>query len=55
MTVDGMGSISHLSFKRGIGYSYIFETFIPLLRIGGLNLEHLDKMVIHNPARILGQ
>lgn len=46
---------SHLSFKGGIGYSYIFETFIPMLRDAGLKQESLDKMLIHNPARILGQ
>lgn len=46
---------SHLSFKGGIGYSYIFETFIPMLRAAGLKQESLDKMLIHNPARILGR
>lgn len=46
---------SHLSFKGGIGYSYIFETFIPMLRFAGLKQESLDKMLIHNPARILGR
>lgn len=46
---------SHLSFSGGIGYSYIFETFIPMLRSAGLKQESLDKMLIHNPARILGR
>ncbi len=46
---------SHLAFKGGIGYSYIFETFIPQLMAAGLKQESLDKMLIHNPARILGQ
>lgn len=46
---------SHLSFSGGIGYSYIFETFIPMLRSAGMKQESLDKMLIHNPARILGQ
>ena len=45
---------THLEFKGGIGYSYIFETFIPMLKAAGLKQESLDKMLIHNPARILG-
>jgi len=45
---------SHLKFKGGIGYSYLFETFIPMLKEAGFKQESLDKMLIHNPARILG-
>ena len=45
---------SHLKFKGGIGYSYLFETFVPMLKEAGLKQESLDKMLIHNPARILG-
>lgn len=45
---------SHLKFKGGIGYCYLFETFIPMLKDAGLKQESLDKMLIHNPARILG-
>ena len=45
---------SHLKYKGGIGYCYLFETFIPMLKEAGLKQESLDKMLIHNPARILG-
>ena len=45
---------SHLKYKGGIGYTYLFETFIPMLQAAGLKQESLDKMLIHNPARILG-
>ena len=45
---------SHLEFKGGIGYSYLFDTFIPKAKAAGLKQESLDKMLIHNPARILG-
>ena len=45
---------SHLKYKGGIGYNYLFETFIPMLREAGLKQESLDTMLIHNPARILG-
>ena len=46
---------SHLKYKGGIGYCYLFETFIPMLKEAGLKQESLDKMLIHNPARILGE
>ena len=45
---------SHLKYKGGIGYCYLFETFIPMVKEAGLKQESLDKMLIHNPARILG-
>lgn len=45
---------SHLAYKGGIGYCFIFESFIPKLMAAGLKQESLDKMLIHNPARILG-
>lgn len=45
---------SHLKYKGGIGYGYLFETFIPMVKAAGLKQESLDKMLIHNPARILG-
>lgn len=46
---------SHLRFKGGIGYAYLFETFIPMLVRAGVTQESLDKMLCHNPARILGR
>ena len=45
---------SHLEYKGGIGYSYLFDTFIPMVKAAGLTQESLEKMLIHNPARILG-
>jgi phosphotriesterase-related protein len=45
---------SHLKHKGGIGYCYLFETFIPMLKEAGFKQESLDTMLIHNPARILG-
>lgn len=45
---------SHLKEFGGIGYSYLFETFLPMLRAAGMKQESLDQMLIHNPARILG-
>ncbi len=45
---------SHLKYKGGIGYGYLFETFLPMLTRAGLKQESLQKMLVHNPARILG-
>ena len=45
---------SHLNSRGGIGYCYLFETFIPMLKEAGITQKSLDKMLIHNPARILG-
>ena len=45
---------SHLKHKGGIGYGYLFETFIPMVKEAGLKQESLEKMLTHNPARILG-
>ena len=45
---------SHLKHKGGIGYGYLFETSIPMVKEAGLKQESLEKMLTHNPARILG-
>ena len=35
------------------GYTTVMKRFVPLLREKGVSQETLDKMLIHNPARIL--
>ncbi len=44
---------SHLNYKGGIGYNYLIDTFLPMLRASGIKEEHIDKMLIDNPKRIL--
>lgn len=46
---------SHLKYKGGIGYCYLFESFIPKLLEAGLSKASLDQMLIHNPKRIFGE
>lgn len=46
---------SHLKHKGGIGYCYLFETFLPMLKEAGFRQESLDKLLIQNPNRILGE
>lgn len=37
----------------GTGYSYILETFLPHLRRRGVSEEHIRKMMVENPRRVL--
>lgn len=40
---------SHLEYKGGIGYSFLLNSFIPLLQEGGLSERFIEKMLITNP------
>ncbi|CAM3392975.1 phosphotriesterase family protein [Pseudostreptobacillus hongkongensis] len=42
---------SNMEYMGGIGYSYIFDIFIPKLLEKGLSKESIDKMLYHNPRR----
>ena len=44
---------SHLKYRGGIGYAYIFETFLPLLRESGFTQVQIDMLLKENPERIL--
>lgn len=44
---------SHLKEYGGIGYCYLFETFLPMLRKSGFTEQDIDTLLIHNPNRIL--
>lgn len=44
---------SHLKNHGGIGYEYLPEIFLPMLRHEGVSEESIEKMLIHNPKRIL--
>lgn len=44
---------SHLRYKGGIGYPYLFESFVPLLRENGFTQEQIDILLQKNPERIL--
>lgn len=45
---------SHLKSRGGIGYGYLFESFLPLLRKQGFSEDQIDMLLIYNPRRILG-
>lgn len=44
---------SHLKVNGGIGYSYLLESFIPLLEKKGVSKNHIINMLIKNPKTIL--
>ena len=46
---------SHLKKWGGPGYSYLFETFLPMLLEYGLSEEQIEQLMIDNPNRILKQ
>ena len=45
---------SHLKAFGGIGYSYLFEKFLPMLRNRGVGEESINEMLVKNPKRLLG-
>ena len=52
---EDLTSKTHLKYKGGIGYSYLFETFLPKLREAGMKEESIDLMLKDNPAKIFGE
>ncbi len=44
---------SHLAPNGGIGYGYIMETFLPMLKNQGFGERELDQLLVLNPQRIL--
>ena len=53
MSVD-LTRRSHLKINGGIGYAYLIETFIPMLKEAGVKESDLKNMLVENPKRILG-
>lgn len=44
---------SHLKYKDGIGYLYIFEKFIPFLKENGFTQDKINLLLKDNPKKIL--
>lgn len=44
---------SHFKARGGIGYAYLIETFLPMLKERGVTQDAIDDMLIHNPQRLL--
>ena len=43
---------SHLEYQGGLGYSYLFTTFLPMLKEAGMKEESIQQMLIYNPQNI---
>ena len=46
---------SHLNFKGGIGYNYIFTDFIPKLKASGMKDSSIKQMLVVNPEEIFSE
>lgn len=46
---------SNMEFMGGIGYSYIFDSFIPMLKEKGITDESLDLMLHKNPMNFFNK
>lgn len=46
---------SHLNYKGGIGYNYIFTEFIPKLLDAGMKQSSIDQMLITNPEIVFSE
>lgn len=40
---------SHLKAKGGLGYSYLLDTFVPLMKENGISDKFIKKMLKDNP------
>lgn len=43
---------SHLKYLKGIGYSYLLDDFVPLLRKGGISEAQINNMLVNNAPSI---
>lgn len=43
---------SHLKYLNGLGYSYLLDNFVPLLRNSGISEADIDNMLKNNAKRI---
>lgn len=46
---------SHMEYKGGFGYSYLLDTFIPLLSKHGLKDDSIEKLLVTNPSVFMNQ
>ncbi len=50
MSVD-LTRKSHLKANGGIGYAYLIENFLPILRKIGVQETFLEKILVENPKK----
>lgn len=42
---------SNLEYQKGIGYSYLLDVFVPLMKENGISEDFIQKMLVTNPQR----
>lgn len=45
---------SNMKYKGGIGYTYLFTDFIPMMKAAGVTDASIHKMLVENPQRLFG-
>lgn len=45
---------SNLKYMGGIGYTYLFTDFIPMMKEAGITDESINKIFVENPKKIFG-
>lgn len=45
---------SHLKINGGIGYGYLFDTFLPMLEEAGVTTQEIQQILSGNPQRFIG-
>lgn len=45
---------TNMEYKGGIGYSYIFNEFVPMMKEAGITEESINKIFVENPKKIFG-
>lgn len=43
---------SNMKYKGGIGYTYLFTDFIPMMKEAGITEESINKIFVENPKKI---
>lgn len=46
---------SHLKCNGGLGYAYLIEEFLPMLRLKGMKEDSINQMLVKNPIRLFSQ
>ncbi|MFV0254628.1 MAG: phosphotriesterase [Erysipelotrichaceae bacterium] len=46
---------SNLKYQGGIGYNYLFEVFVPMLKEAGITDQSIELMLVENPMRLFSE
>lgn len=46
---------SHLKYLGGLGYTFLLDNFVPMIREGGISENFIEKMLITNPQKFMNR